>query len=867
MNKNLMIPSIFGISILVIGLFFVPVDVEGLTVVIVRLDKSEYGVGDQPFVTVQDSAGNLDSNEIDSVNVDVRALVAKGYAGTLIDTVEIQETGPNTGIFSGSLPAISLDDMKNNASGLTNTLIEVTSSTGGTSAALIAPPEPEPTPEPTPQTSSESQYDYGSSGCPQISNWELEDYDLQQYDYYDRLECSYFDHDSNLSPRSSLTSHIVTSQDAAKGVDTCSGNWIKNYYQGELYSSTHQLNVYYQYDDDDNYDQIISAAKSLLQQLESKNAAVKCNSAPAPTPTPAPPTTPEYTPPTTPEYTPPTTPKYIPPPTQNKNVQEEISMPNPGEIKQIPISGEIQNAQRGMPVEIKITKPDGTIESIGTLAKSSGDFFTQFNINDKSIPGIYKIDVSYNGQIINSYSVSVLVTKLPDKTPQEIEYDSWIKQGSTDLKNGNFDEAIENFDLAYKQNPNDQNLINLKADALKKKGMALVEDGKFDLGVVFLGESDYLKPDAFVKASQNNAYNRWSDEIRTETVVFDPKINDHYDLLGTIPTPPLPITGKVSIGGEQNLVINRLGQGVISDVSPGTPLRVGDIILVDKSENGAPVTLDWGYATTTIEPGSIFLIGQPEDLKSFAQNNPDSHYVELVNGQLRVYDDLTKKIKFDENYSFLVKAAKNPIMIGGTDVTINHDETTGISSIQIDDGWVEIFDVTTNELKKFGVGTKLVTNNDGYFLVESAAAELICDFAFIEKDGQCVPDPSHNAIKDGGCLIATATYGSELAPQVQQLRELRDNTLLQTESGTTFMNTFNEFYYSFSPTIADLERENPVFREAVKIAITPMISTLSLMEYADSENSVITIGVSLIILNGLMYFGIPAAVIVGVRKL
>ena len=36
----------------------------------------------------------------------------------------------------------------------------------------------------------------------------------------------------------------------------------------------------------------------------------------------------------------------------------------------------------------------------------------------------------------------------------------------------------------------------------------------------------------------------------------------------------------------------------------------------------------------------------------------------------------------------------------------------------------------------------------------------------------------------GGCLIATATFGSELAPQVQQLRELRDNTILSTESGT-----------------------------------------------------------------------------------
>ena len=82
--------------------------------------------------------------------------------------------------------------------------------------------------------------------------------------------------------------------------------------------------------------------------------------------------------------------------------------------------------------------------------------------------------------------------------------------------------------------------------------------------------------------------------------------------------------------------------------------------------------------------------------------------------------------------------------------------------------------------------------------------------------------------ESGGCLIATATYGSELAPQVQQLRELRDNQLLQTQSGTAFMSTFNDIYYSFSPIIADYERENPYFKEAVKIAITPMISSLSL---------------------------------------
>ena len=52
--------------------------------------------------------------------------------------------------------------------------------------------------------------------------------------------------------------------------------------------------------------------------------------------------------------------------------------------------------------------------------------------------------------------------------------------------------------------------------------------------------------------------------------------------------------------------------------------------------------------------------------------------------------------------------------------------------------------------------------------------------------------------KKGGCLIATATFGSELAPQVQYLREIRDNTVLQTQSGTAFMTGFNQFYYSFS---------------------------------------------------------------------
>jgi hypothetical protein len=110
----------------------------------------------------------------------------------------------------------------------------------------------------------------------------------------------------------------------------------------------------------------------------------------------------------------------------------------------------------------------------------------------------------------------------------------------------------------------------------------------------------------------------------------------------------------------------------------------------------------------------------------------------------------------------------------------------------------------------------------------------------------------------GGCLIATATFGSELAPQVQLLREIRDNQLMNTESGSAFMSGFNELYYSFSPYIADMQRENPMFKEAVKLGLTPLLSSLTIMENAESESEVLGLGLSVIALNLGMYIGLPA---------
>jgi len=129
-------------------------------------------------------------------------------------------------------------------------------------------------------------------------------------------------------------------------------------------------------------------------------------------------------------------------------------------------------------------------------------------------------------------------------------------------------------------------------------------------------------------------------------------------------------------------------------------------------------------------------------------------------------------------------------------------------------------------------------------------------------------EESENMFEGGGCLIATATFGSELSSQVQNLRELRDNKILQTKVGSDFMNSFNHFYYSFSPLIADYERENPYFKEGVKIAITPMLFSLSLLDEVeiDSEVKVAGYGAGIILLNLGMYFGVPALFIARLHK-
>jgi len=145
---------------------------------------------------------------------------------------------------------------------------------------------------------------------------------------------------------------------------------------------------------------------------------------------------------------------------------------------------------------------------------------------------------------------------------------------------------------------------------------------------------------------------------------------------------------------------------------------------------------------------------------------------------------------------------------------------------------------------------------------------IVCGKGTEMVNGVCQVIKDDTKKPGGACLIATAAYGTELAPQVQFLREIRDNTVMSTSSGMAFMSGFNQIYYSFSPTIADLEREHPMFQEAVRAFITPMISTLSIMTLAEdgSDAQVLGLGISVIVLNLGMYIAAPTVIGFKVHK-
>ncbi|MEO2201503.1 MAG: peptidylprolyl isomerase, partial [Nitrosopumilus sp.] len=181
--------------------------------------------------------------------------------------------------------------------------------------------------------------------------------------------------------------------------------------------------------------------------------------------------------------------------------------------------------------------------------------------------------------------------------------------------------------------------------------------------------------------------------------------------------------------------------------------------------------------------------------------NPQIYLFIKQNNQTTFDNLISQKIDIINEQSSITIISQNKLTINGNQAfetfTENYYELDGK---KVNVAFKEILIFTPDKIYTFGYGNESID-----FDAQLSKFEETIDSFKISSQEISVKESS----KGGGCLIATATFGSEMSTQVQQLREIRDNTLLQTQSGTSFMGMFNDVYYSFSPIIADYERENP----------------------------------------------------------
>lgn len=113
------------------------------------------------------------------------------------------------------------------------------------------------------------------------------------------------------------------------------------------------------------------------------------------------------------------------------------------------------------------------------------------------------------------------------------------------------------------------------------------------------------------------------------------------------------------------------------------------------------------------------------------------------------------------------------------------------------------------------------------------------------------------------CIIATATYGSELSPEVQLLRNFRDNMILKTYAGSSFMTVFNAWYYSFSPKVAEFITQHQALRTPMKFVLYPLVAILRIgattfsVLRANPETAAVISGLVVTWLLGTSYLALP----------
>lgn len=283
------------------------------------------------------------------------------------------------------------------------------------------------------------------------------------------------------------------------------------------------------------------------------------------------------------------------------------------------------------------------------------------------------------------------------------------------------------------------------------------------------------------------------------------------------------------------------------------------------------VTLPPGYSAKHVTPKADLTIEDGRTCLKWEvkSGKTEQYYFELTKikvRNLKLYRKTHDTINFEETKTFTV-----------------HDEYV-VTSVEVLDG------TKTDELRWVFTGPNNITYEDSYMLRKEGNDFYRCTLILKNYCQHCIVGSwtvtvyvngkevltDHFKVeeqpKSWSCIIATATYQSELEDEVQFLRGFRDNIVLSTFAGSLFMRVFNAWYYSFSPAVAGFIAQQPILKAVMKIILYPLIGILHLSSSTYSvfslypELGVVIVGLVASSLIGIVYFSIPLMALWKVMK-
>ncbi len=251
--------------------------------------------------------------------------------------------------------------------------------------------------------------------------------------------------------------------------------------------------------------------------------------------------------------------------------------------------------------------------------------------------------------------------------------------------------------------------------------------------------------------------------------------------------------------------------------------------------------------------------GQYNSLQACGQPDQNCHLGDsisfMLNGQLTAAQTATYQMGMPVTLDLTFTGTLQQATASTTTTTSEQMTTTSSSSITSTSE-----EMTTTSGTSSTSATQSTTESTSESMTTTLSGS---SSSTVSSSASSASNSSTPAATSPKCLIATATYGSELAPEVQLLRNFRDHSIMKTQAGSNFMVAFNAWYYSFSPYVANYLANHWVERIIMKGVLYPLIGILFLSQGLFSvaspypEIAALISGLLASSLIGAFYLGLP----------